>query len=134
MGETSIPFLPQHQRTNYEYLRGNALARYAPILRPFDNTQMTPQDIGLGGPSTEYLATGQDFNGNALNYPLIWWNQRNEPVLLNDQNALALSYLWEGSRHVQSPRYPSIGVAEYYARNRSANGGAENGPLFVPVK
>ena len=108
----------------------NALARLTPMLRPFDPRRDNPQDVGLGGQSTEYLITGQDWQGNAMNYPSIWYDADGTAHLLDEENALAQTQRWEAMQRQRAPRYENTGQAVEFAQHRSANGGASTNALF----
>jgi len=98
-------------------------------LQPFDAKRNKPQDIGLGGPSTEYLATEYDQEGKVMNYPQIWWDKQGDPLLLDPDAAYNMALSYERLTPNAFPRFPSIGAAETMAQNRSAMGGGEIGPL-----
>lgn len=109
------------------------MADYLPrnFLAPFDPSTMKPKDVGLGGPSTEYLSTEYDQFGNALNVPLIWWDRDGNPHMMTPDNALALAQTYEAQNPGRrAPRYNNIGQAVEFAQHRSANGGASTTPLF----
>lgn len=94
--------------------------------RPYDPSVNKPRDIGLGGPSTEYLATENDPYGAAMNYPQIWWDMYGNPRLLDPQQSYNQAISYELASGERFPRYSSTGQAEFAAQNRSALGGAEN--------
>lgn len=105
-------------------------ALFDPLLVPFDHRTMKPKDVGLGGPSTEYLATVFDSEGRPVNIPLIWWTPSGQPVLMNEQNALSFFNDYESKANALAPRYSTIGQAVEFAMHRSALGGASRRPLF----
>lgn len=96
---------------------------------PFDSTKHKPRDVGLGGPSTEYLATEYAPSGAAMNYPTIWWGPNGEPVLMDPSKAYEMSMAYEGLTGRTFPRFPDISSAETAAMHRSAQGGADVGLL-----
>jgi len=104
------------------------------MLRPFTPGRDTPQDMGLGGLSTEYLATVQNGKGEWVNIPLIWWDTAGQPHLMSEDEAIARHSDWELSQGVRAPRFDNLGVAELSARNRSAAGGATETPLYRSLK
>ena len=98
-------------------------------LKPFNPATDVPQDVGLGGPSTEYLAGSQDPMGNEFNYPQIWW-AGGKPALLDPAAAYEQALKYEAATGLYAPRYRNSGAAEFAAQNRSALGGAERRSLF----
>lgn len=106
----------------------DALAANRHGMQPFNPETDRPQDVGFGGPSTEYLAGAEDPYGNQFNYPQIWW-QDGKPVLLDPDAAYDQSMRWEGATGLMFPRYRSADGAEMAARSRSEQGGAEHKPL-----
>lgn len=98
-------------------------------LHPFDPSRDTPQDVGLGGPSTEYTATSLDPNGVAFNYPQLWWDNYGNPFLLPEDQALNQSLMYEQTSGQQFPRYNTLENADFASQNRSLLGGAEQTPL-----
>lgn len=103
-------------------------------LRPFDPYQDTPQDVGFGGPSTEYLSTLTDQLGYATNVPRIWWDRNGKPHVVSDKNALAFASDYEGSSGQYFPRYNSMAQAVEAAQHRSARGGASTNALAKPLR
>jgi hypothetical protein len=97
-------------------------------LRPFEAGKDMPKDVGLGGPSAEYLAGAQDPWGNEFNYPRIWW-MNGEPVLLSEEEAYKRALEYESATGQYFPRYRNSEASTFAAQNRSAMGGAELGPL-----
>ena len=53
-------------------------------LIPFDPSIHAPQDIGLGGPSTEYLITIDGPDNQVLVVPSIWWHDKGNPIFLGN--------------------------------------------------
>lgn len=98
-------------------------------LAPYDPKVNKPQDIGLGGPSTEYLNTGPMFGG-VVNYPQIWWGKDGKPVLLDPKAAWMFSKDYQEATGERFPAYDNIRVAEWAAKSRSAQGGAEKQKLY----
>lgn len=98
-------------------------------LKPFNPAVDIPKDVGLGGPSTEYLAGSQDPWGNEFTYPQVWW-MGGQPVLLGQEAAYDQTIKYEGATGQYAPRYRNDGAASFAAQNRSALGGAEHNPLF----
>lgn len=105
-----------------------ALTSAAYGIKPFDPATDKPQNVGLGGPSTEYLAGAQDPWGNEFNYPTIWWIN-GKPTLLSPEAAYEQALRYEAATGKLFPRYRNSGAATFAAENRSALGGAETGPL-----
>lgn len=98
-------------------------------LRPYKTGYDFPQDVGLGGPSTEYIATEYDPSGRVMNFPQIWYDQQGVAHLLPQDDAYSRALAYEASSALRFPRYSSTGQADFYAQNRSALGGAETEPL-----
>ncbi len=117
-----------------------ALARL--LLEPFDPQKHTPQDMGLGGLSTEYLSTDfdpehvqfsdlGDPEGLAFNFPTIWFGEDGSPVYLEDpRRAMAQALAYEERVGRQFPRFPDLNSAVEAARERSQMGGASKVPLI----
>lgn len=103
------------------------LVRYGP--RPFDPAVNTPQDVGLGGLSTEYLATSEDPYGQPFNYPQIWYDMYGQPHLMSEQDAYNQAVNYELASGERFPRYDTVGQASVAAENRSMMGGAAKGKL-----
>lgn len=99
------------------------------LLVPFDPQQHQPRDVGLGGPSTEYLATGDDGSGGVWNIPLIWWDDKGDPHLMEYDDAMMFAQQYEAQTGKRFPRYQSEGAASEMAMNRSAMGGASQNAL-----
>lgn len=108
----------------------NVLNSLLPLLQPFNALRMHPRDVGLGGPSTEYLASEYDQYQSPVNVPQIWWDQGGNPVMLSPEDALSMMALYEDQTKTYAPRYSDIGQAAEFAMHRSANGGAMTRPLF----
>jgi hypothetical protein len=108
-------------------LAGVAQDRFG--LAPYDPRKNVPRDIGLGGPSTEFLATEYDPSGQVMNYPSIWWDKQGNPHLLEPDAAYQQALDYEQTALKSFPRFPNIGAAEFAAENRSAMGGGDVGPL-----
>ena len=114
-----------------------------PKLVPFDPEQHTPKDIGLGGPSTEYLVTIDSPEGEVMVVPSIWWNEEGEPTFLGNletneidqNNILQLVQDYEKETKLSFPRFGKAGVednyklADQWAMKRSKEGGASEVPL-----
>ena len=107
-----------------------AVAQKRHGMVPFDPRQHKARDIGLGGPSTEYLATEYDPTGKVMNYPQIWWDKAGNPRLLDPDAAYDMAQRYEQTTGESFPRFPSISAAEFAAENRSALGGGE-GPMSL---
>jgi len=124
-------------------------------LIPFDPSMHTPQDVGFGSPSTEYLITIDGPDGQVIVVPSIWWNSEGNPVFLGDietdkinqQEILDLVQQYEESTKERFPRFGKAGIADNYriadrfAQTRSKAGGASSIPLtraldqeFSPLK
>jgi len=101
-------------------------------LVPFDPETMKPKDVGLGGPSTEYLVTQEAPDGKVWNIPSIWWTPDGEPVQVPEDVAARLAYQYEKQfeGRGQFPRFDDIDTAVENAKERSKSGGAEKSPLF----
>lgn len=98
-------------------------------LQPYAPGYNFPQDVGLGGISTEYVATDYDPQGQVMNYPQIWYDQQGMANLLPQDQAMQQALAYENGSGLRFPRFDSIGNADTFAQNRSAMGGAENTPL-----
>jgi hypothetical protein len=98
-------------------------------LHPFDPRSDKPQDMGLGGISTEYISTDTDQQGNMLNYPTIWYSKDGTANLLSPQEAMQQAMQYEYATSKRFPRFNSAGNAGTFAEHRSAMGGGVNGPL-----
>lgn len=96
--------------------------------RPFDSRSDTPVDLGLGGPSTEYLMTEMAPNGGFWNIPQIWY-VGGKPVLVEPWQAQAFAREYETNTGKRFPRFDNAGVGAFSAMNRSALGGATNNAL-----
>lgn len=98
-------------------------------MKPYQPGYNFPQDVGLGGLSTEYTATDYDPNGQVMNYPQIWFDTQGQANLLTQPDAYARALAYEQSTGQRFPRFNSLGNAETFAQHRSASGGAEFSPL-----
>ena len=98
-------------------------------LEPFNPQKHTPQDVGLGGLSTEYLETGEDDSGVPFNFPTIWFNADGNAVLVPAETARSLALDYEKVTGKKFPRYDTLGVGVEMAMHRSAAGGATKGLL-----
>lgn len=97
-------------------------------LAPFDPARNVPRDVGLGGPSTEYLATAPMFGG-IVNYPTIWWDEAGNPVLLDGDAAWSMAHDYQQATGQRFPKFHNINTAEWAAKSRSAQGGATRNAL-----
>lgn len=95
-------------------------------LKPFNPQTDKPQDVGLGGKSTEYLAGAVDPYGNEFVYPQIWY-VGGKAVLLDPETAYQKALEYEATTGKLFPRYRNAGAGTFAAENRSAMGGAETG-------
>lgn len=120
--------LQQAQAAEVPYGQDDLLSSVRNGMQPFNPKTDKPQDVGLGGPSTEYLVGGEDPYGTNLNYPSIWW-MGGKPALLDQDAAYDQTNRWEAGTGQMFPRYRNEQAAEFAARNRSATGGAEHQPL-----
>lgn len=98
-------------------------------LEPFDASKHKERDVGLGGPSTEYLATEYDLEGKPFNFPQIWWDVGGNPHKLTPQQAYERAIRYEQETGKRFPRFNSIDEAVGAAEGRSAGGGAVKGLL-----
>ena len=97
-------------------------------LEPFDPSKHSAQDVGLGGMSTEYIATDYDSEGRPFNYPTIWFDQSGKAYYLPDQ-AYSLAIDYENVTGKRFPRFEEVSHGAWSAMNRSAMGGATQGVL-----
>jgi len=112
------------------------------LLLPFNPKTNTAQDVGFGGPSTEYLSTDMHPKGGAFNYPTIWWDEAGNPISYADdpKAAMARALAYEEMVGRRFPYYndtladleagPSQSAAIKAAIDRSASGGASRSPLM----
>ena len=111
----------------------NVLAAFARHKRkslvPFDPDKHTPKDVGLGGPSTEYLVTDNHPDGGVFNYPSVWWGEDGEPVLLKGDEAYEQAIEYERRNKKRFPYYPDVETAVDAAKSRSSGGGASHSKL-----
>ena len=100
-------------------------------LEPFDPERHSPQDLGLGGMSTEYLATEEDEDGLPFNFPTIWFDSGGKAGLLPVGAARKISLDYEKSTGKLFPRFErgNFGTAVEQAQHRSAMNGAMKGLL-----
>ena len=106
-------------------------------LIPFDFKKHKPQDIGLGGPSTEYLITVDSPEGGVMVIPSIWWDEQGSPRLIDNQNtAVELAKKYERDSGKQFPRFGTKAYkeADRWAASRSKAGGASKGALAQDVR
>ena len=123
---------------------GDILQQMSMGMEPFDHRKHKPQDVGLGGPSTEYLLSvdmGMAPDGFApadiANIPSIWWDKDGKPHLIDDPDmALQMALQYEETTGKRFPRYNDMlnepnpySQAEEAAQHRSAMGGATSNPL-----
>ena len=104
------------------------------ILEPFNNEKHTPQDVGLGGLSTEYLITVDSPDGGVMVIPSIWWDEEGKPQLIEDQDeAVSLALEYEKGNDKQFPRFApkAYKEADAFAQKRSKAGGASKEPLAI---
>tara|TARA_R110002126_G_scaffold19559_1_gene73462 strand:+ start:235 stop:609 length:375 start_codon:yes stop_codon:yes gene_type:complete len=106
-------------------------------LEPFDYTKHKPQDVGLGGPSTEYLITVDSPEGGVMVIPSIWWDEEGKPILIKDQReAVSLAKDYEETTNKQFPRFAAKAYkeADSWAAKRSKAGGASKAFLARDIK
>ncbi len=106
------------------------------ILEPFDNEKHTPQDVGLGGLSTEYLITVDSPDGGVMVIPSIWWDEEGKPQLIEDQDeAVSLALEYEKGNNKQFPRFApkAYKEADAFAQERSKAGGASKKALAMDL-
>lgn len=106
------------------------------ILEPFDPSKHTPQDVGLGGVSTEYLITVDSPDGGVMVIPSIWWDEEGKPQLIEKvDEAVSLALEYEKGNNKQFPRFApkAYKEADEFARNRSKAGGASKKALATDV-
>lgn len=102
-------------------------------LEPFNPDKNWPQDFGLGGPSSEYVATDTDANGQIINYPQIWWDQQGNGYLLPPQQAMDQAAAYEQNTGNMFPRFPNLTAADFAAQNRSLMGGGQSGVPLASI-
>ncbi len=115
------------QRQALAQLLLSSVAQERHGLAPFDPSKHKARDVGLGGPSTEYLATEHDPSGKVMNYPTIWWDKAGNPQVLDADAAYDQALRYEQATQRAFPRFPSVPAAEFSAMNRSALGGGNSG-------
>jgi hypothetical protein len=106
-------------------------------LEPFDYKKHKPQDVGLGGPSTEYLITVDSPEGGVMVIPSIWWDGDGKPRLIEDQEeAVMLAQQYEKTTSKQFPRFApkAYKEADTFAQKRSKAGGASSSNLARDMK
>ena len=106
------------------------------ILEPFNPSKHQPQDVGLGGPSTEYLITVDSPDGGVMVIPSIWWDEEGKPQLIEDQDeAVSLAVEYEKGNDVVFPRFApkAYKEADTFAQKRSKTGGASFMPLAIDL-
>jgi len=103
-----------------------------PNLVPFNTNLHVPQDVGLGGNSTEYLTSDytSPSGSEVVNYPSIWWDNNGQPHVLDEASAYDAHLAYEGMSGKRAPRYANMELAIKAAKERSAEGGAATGPLY----
>ena len=99
-------------------------------LLPFDPRIHVPQDVGLGGASTEYLATDKLPNGLLFNYPTIWFDAVGNAHPLNGDAAYNQARQYEQETGRNFPRFLDVDTAVSAAKARSRLGGASSVPLM----
>ena len=99
------------------------------MLEPFDPSKHTEMDIGLGGPSTEYIATENAPDGGFWNIPTIWFDKGGKPLKLDNYNSAIMAREYEDKTGKMFPRFKTPGAGSFAAMNRSAMGGANQGSL-----
>lgn len=105
-------------------------------LEPFDYRKHKPQDVGLGGPSTEYLVTLDSPDGGVWVVPSIWWDEEGNPTLVKNQDKVfELAKQYEKENNVMFPRFPQgeYKQADMFAQARSKAGGASKGLLAKDI-
>lgn len=104
-------------------------------LIPFDPELHTPQDVGLGGPSTEVTVTlGNDDIGYMV-VPSLWWDDKGKPFLIEKTEDIEfLVNKYEKETGKQFPRFSSSKKADSWAAKRSKAGGASTEPLAKDIK
>jgi len=100
-------------------------------LEPFDPKKHKPQDLGLGGLSTEYLSTEADDDGIPFNFPTIWFKPNGEAMQVPVETARMLSLDYEKATGKKFPRFErgNFGAGAERAMHRSAMNGAMQGLL-----
>jgi|TARA_R110000744_G_scaffold33338_1_gene77768 hypothetical protein len=98
-------------------------------LIPFDKNKHVPQDLGLGGLSTEYLSTESDQFGIPFNFPTVWYDKTGKAILLPLEDARVISLNYEQSTGRKFPRFNTFDEGAETAMKRSKMGGATKGLL-----
>lgn len=119
--------MTENERIIAAILSGRANDQFG--LRPYKPGYDFPQDVGMGGPSTEYVATDYDPQGQVMNYPQVWYDQQGMANLLPPDQAMSQALAYENGSAMTFPRFNSIANADTFAANRSMMGGAEKTPL-----
>ena len=117
-------------RSRSDELANSFLAWNALKLAPYDPKVNKPQDLGLGGPSTEYTATIDMPDGSWKNIPQIWFNKQGKAQLVDEDSARFLSDLTERVTGRRFPTYETLDQANKDAEKRSMQGGAERMSLL----
>lgn len=97
------------------------------LLEPFDPSKHNPKDVGLGGPSTEYLMTFEAPDGGYWNVPSIWWGPNGNAYYFPEgksDDVWNMAKEWEDKTGERFPRYDTMEGAEMAAARRSEEGGA----------
>ena len=97
-------------------------------LEPFDPAKHKPQDMGLGGMSTEYTASAPTPSG-WVNYPSIWFDQSGRAHMLEGDAAYDQAMAYEKATGRAFPRFENEQIAAEMAQHRSAMGGGKRGLL-----
>ena len=116
-----------------------------PSLTPFNPEIHTPVDVGFGEPSTEYLITIEDDNGEVMVVPSIWWTADNQARFMGDpetdtvfqESVKAMAQKYEEETGMMFPRFGKASeetyrAADEWAALRSKEGGATQG--FIAIK
>lgn len=99
-------------------------------LAPYDPKKNTPQDLGLGGVSTEYTATVDTPQGTYKTIPQVWFRPSGKAQLVPEDLARYLAGLTERVTGRSFPEYQSVDEADLDASMRSRGGGAEKQSLM----
>lgn len=104
------------------------------VLVPFNPDIHTPKDVGLGGPSTEFLITEEAPGGGFWNIPSIWWDSSGNPQILPAEQAQARALAFEELTGKRFPRFASPEEGSESAKQRSQSGGASKSMLATLPK
>ncbi len=104
------------------------------VLVPFNPDIHTPKDVGLGGPSTEFLITEEAPDGGFWNIPSIWWDSSGDPQILPAEEAQARALAFEELTGKLFPRFDSPEAGSESAKQRSQSGGASKSMLATLPK